>query len=207
MACFLNVLNKTGNDIFKMMLSFFRIIIPAIVFLSVLGILIYLATWFFQKNKYVPCVIVSASTDNGNTYTENLKTLLFMENIYIKFEVTVKVVGVWRSFVKKELPFSIEYPNRIDMYTCEISDYINCHNSSCENQPNGPDGKIKNNFSLLASAVPVKSVIVIRLKKNGNNADSAEKSAHEFKVSFGNKIRRTYQTTRRVCFVNKPAIS
>jgi hypothetical protein len=95
-----------------------KLLVP-IAFIIQILVLTYL--YFFSKaNRYIPTINVFVSKDDGETYSNNLKSIPSGRVIYLKYEISVKSPRPW--FLSgNEVSFDVEVPSGI-----ELSDYSYC---------------------------------------------------------------------------------
>jgi hypothetical protein len=89
--------------------------------LITLGILLLLIYRCFlsKVNRYIPAISLFVSTDNGKTYSNNLKSVPLDTVVYLKYEISIKPSGLWWVLFGNIVDFDIECPSGIEL--CDYS--------------------------------------------------------------------------------------
>jgi hypothetical protein len=110
------------QTIFVTKLTFIYILKLLVSIVFVIQILFLIHRYFFSKaNRYIPMVNIFVSKDNGKEYSGHVKSIPLNRVVYIKYEISIRVAGIWWLFFGNIVKFSIDFPSEF-----ELCDYSHC---------------------------------------------------------------------------------
>jgi hypothetical protein len=163
-----------------------------------ISLLVFPCLFYIKSGLYTPIIKGSVSTDSCKTFTQNGRQFPFEENIYLKYEVSVKTRAYWWLLLCKTVKFKLEYPVNFEL--CEytnvskikgpekFNEKINQHNVSISEIGNEErrnyvviikekaekvciqdKGNKETEFSVIASDKPQKAELIFKLLYHNND--------------------------------------
>jgi len=89
--------------------------VPVII-LVLIAISLILYLFYVSPSWYYPIVKAYISSDNGETFKENVLTIPINKNIYIKYTISIKTRGLGRLLIGTKVGFTFKYPEAFELY-------------------------------------------------------------------------------------------